>query len=89
MKKAISLSIKGQVQGVGFRYHTLNRARELEIYGFVTNQPDGSVYIEAEGSSAAVDLFVEWCRQGPRRAIVESVEINRIESRNYIGFTVK
>jgi acylphosphatase len=89
MKQSICITIRGHVQGVGFRYHALNQANEFEINGFVKNQPDGSVFIEAEGETESVDLFLEWCRQGPRWANIESVEIKPIESRNYNGFTVK
>ena len=49
----------GRVQGVGFRYHTLQVAREFEVSGFVRNLPDGRVQLEAEGAQAEVKAFVE------------------------------
>jgi acylphosphatase len=89
MKKSISITINGRVQGVGFRYHAMNMAVETGIVGFVRNQPDGSVYIEVEGEENSTSLFLEWCRQGPRWATVESIEVREIESRNYSVFSVK
>lgn len=89
MKKSLSITIQGHVQGVGFRYHASARARELLLTGFVRNQPDGTVFIEVEGEDLPVDEFVEWCRLGPRWARVDSVEIQTVEMRNYTGFTVK
>jgi len=49
MKKHVNITVKGRVQGVGFRYSAMEAAEELGIKGFVRNMPDGSVYIEAEG----------------------------------------
>jgi acylphosphatase len=48
----------GHVQGVGFRYATLQVAKEFEVAGFVKNLPDGRVLVEAEGRPAVVDEFV-------------------------------
>ena len=89
MKKSLSISIFGRVHGVGFRYHALNKAEEMGINGFIRNEQDGSVFIEAEGEEASIDEFVDWCRQGPRWASVDSIEIKSIEPRNYRAFSVK
>lgn len=48
----------GRVQGVGFRYQTLQVAKEFEVTGFVQNLPDGRVQLEAEGSASEVSAFV-------------------------------
>jgi acylphosphatase len=48
----------GHVQGVGFRYSTLQVAKEFEVAGFVTNLPDGRVHMEAEGRASEVNAFV-------------------------------
>lgn len=48
----------GRVQGVGFRYQTLQVARGFEVAGFVMNLPDGRVQLEAEGEKAEIDAFV-------------------------------
>lgn len=49
----------GRVQGVGFRYSTLQVAKEFEITGFVKNLPDGRVHLEAQGVRTEVDAFVK------------------------------
>lgn len=48
----------GRVQGVGFRFSTLQVAKEFEVAGFVANLPDGRVRLEAEGQAAEVEAFV-------------------------------
>ena len=51
------IHVTGHVQGVGFRWNAVREARNLDIKGFVRNLSDGSVYIEAEGSSMAFEYF--------------------------------
>lgn len=48
----------GRVQGVGFRYQTLQVAKGFEVAGFVRNLPDGRVHLEAEGEVGEVSAFV-------------------------------
>ncbi len=48
----------GSVQGVGFRYTTLQVAKEFEVTGVVANLADGRVQIEAEGNQRAVNAFI-------------------------------
>lgn len=48
----------GRVQGVGFRYQTLQAAKEFTVTGFVANLPDGRVRLEVEGDEAEIDDFV-------------------------------
>lgn len=48
----------GHVQGVGFRYSTLQVAKEFEVAGYVQNQPDGRVLLETEGRAGVVDEFI-------------------------------
>ena len=59
--KHVNIKIYGEVQGVGFRDAAYWKARKSEIAGFVMNEPDGPVYIEAEGEEAALKNFVAWC----------------------------
>ena len=49
----------GRVQGVGFRYTTLQVAKEFEVAGFVANLTDGRVQLEAEGTTKEVESFVK------------------------------
>ena len=73
--KRLKITIEGRVQGVFFRDSTKNKAAELGICGCVSNQPNGGVYIEAEGEGAALEQFTQWCHQGPEWARVDKVEI--------------
>jgi len=76
--KRIHLIISGVVQGVGFRYYARKEARLLSLTGFVRNQADGSVEIEAQGTPETTERFLEWAKHGPRSAVVESVQQNEI-----------
>lgn len=71
----IYLHIFGRVQGVGFRWHTGNRAGELGLKGWVRNCPDGSVRALAEGPKKQLRALVDWINQGPERARVDRVEL--------------
>ncbi|HNS18248.1 MAG TPA: acylphosphatase [Bacteroidales bacterium] len=89
MKKNVILHLHGRVQGVSFRYYTLQQARLHGIRGFVQNRPDGSVYIEAEGEEEKLDAFIRWCHNGPPWAIVENIEITEQQSKNFTDFTIR
>lgn len=86
-KQLYKIHVKGYVQGVGFRYSTLRAANENGLKGFVKNMPDGSVYIEAEGSTKALTDFVKWCKNGP--GYVESVTTAVYPPVNYKDFRVE
>ncbi len=49
----------GCVQGVGFRYTTMQVAREFEVTGIVANLSDGRVELEAEGNARVVEAFIK------------------------------
>jgi len=73
--KNLRMKIYGEVQGVGFRDAAYWKARKLQVAGFVMNEPDGSVYLEAEGDEPALNDFLIWCRRGSWPARIERVEI--------------
>lgn len=72
-----------------FRDATRRKAEELVLKGFVRNEPDESVYIEAEGSREALEKLVNWCWEGPEMAKVDKVEIVEGDSANFQKFEVK
>lgn len=74
MEKNLMMKIRGDVQGVGFRDAAYWTARKMHVAGFVMNEPDGTVYIEAEGDEADLKKFLEWCRKGPVTAKVAGVD---------------
>lgn len=69
------MTVRGRVQGVGFRASAALRADALGVAGWVRNRPDGSVELAVTGTPAAVDALVEWCRQGPPLARVTDVAV--------------
>ena len=73
MKKII-INVYGLVQGVFFRYTTRKLARRLGLTGFVKNMPDGSVYIEAEGSENELNELLKFSKKGPKNAVVENIK---------------
>ncbi len=89
MLKAYIIQVYGRVQGVGFRYYTRKKAVELGINGFVRNMRDGSVYIEAECDGDMLELFVDWCRQGPEWSRVEKVSVQEKPVEGSSGFTIR
>jgi acylphosphatase len=89
MKKSIRITVTGKVQNVGFRFYTARTAQEFSISGFVKNEPDGSVYIEAEGEEDLLEIFTEWCRQGPNWARVDRLDVQEQPLMNFKSFRVK
>ena len=83
------IRVRGRVQGVGFRWSAVREANDHGITGYVKNQPDGSVYIEAEGSGEQLNAFVEWCRKGPGLSFVESVVADPLPPVNYEDFRIE
>jgi acylphosphatase len=81
--------VSGRVQGVFFRDTVRRRAGAAEVAGWVTNRPDGAVEAVFEGEEAAVDELVEFCRRGPSRAEVDSVEVTDEEPEGLSGFDVR
>ncbi|MCX2576338.1 acylphosphatase [Pedobacter sandarakinus] len=86
--KHLNIRVSGKVQGVFFRASTKAVADQMGIKGFVKNKKDGSVTIEAEASSFILDAFVDWCKEGPEKAVVESVEMSEGEIKNFRNFEV-
>jgi acylphosphatase len=82
------IRVSGKVQGVLFRASTKAAADERAIKGFVRNERDGSVYIEAEGEETSMEDFIAWCRQGPRMARVDNLDITKGEPKGFTGFLV-
>lgn len=62
--------VKGHVQGVGFRYFTMNQARRLGLSGWVRNLPGGAVEAEAEGPREDLLAFLEALSEGPAGSVV-------------------
>lgn len=80
--------VTGTVQGVGFRYATYREAQRLGLAGFVRNQADGSVEVEAEGEADVVGQLMAWLEDGPAHARVSGVHVSSREPRGDTDFEV-
>ena len=86
----LKIEITGKVQGVYFRKSTKEKADSLGIQGFVENCRDGSVYIEAEGNTEALETFIRWCQQGSEFANVKDVVVLKYEKlKDFDDFEIK
>jgi acylphosphatase len=81
--KHLNINVFGKVQGVFFRVYTQKKAEELGLRGFVQNEPDGSVYIEAEGAETILKDFTAWCNVGSPDAEVSKVIITEGEIKKF------
>jgi acylphosphatase len=66
--------VHGRVQGVGFRWHTVQFARATGLSGRVWNRADGCVEVHASGPAEDLQALEEWLSEGPPAAKVERVE---------------
>ena len=81
--------VSGRVQGVAFRASTRRAAQAAGVEGFVRNLADGRVEAVFEGEAAAVDGLLAWCREGPRGARVERVEVREETPEGLSGFAIR
>tara|TARA_A100001011_G_scaffold292702_1_gene304452 strand:- start:320 stop:595 length:276 start_codon:yes stop_codon:yes gene_type:complete len=76
----IRVMISGDVQGVFFRISTQDKARELELTGWVKNIFNNAVEILAEGDREKLSLFTGWLQLGPPNATIDKISIEWEES---------
>ncbi len=89
MKKAFHFTVRGDVQGVGFRFFTRETATRIGLNGWVRNNFDGSVSVYAEGSSEQLELFEMELAGGPRFSTVSSLSKEEREPEGiYNGFSI-
>lgn len=70
----IFFRVHGDVQGVGYRRFVAREAQVLGLAGWVRNEPDGTVYGEAEGPETVLAVFQERLAQGPPFASVSRLD---------------
>ena len=78
----IHIFVSGKVQGVYYRQNALQKAQELDIFGWVRNLSDGRVESVMEGSKANIEKMLAWCKEGPLDAKVKEVKIIDEEYKN-------
>jgi len=82
----VRVEIHGRVQGVFFRASCADEARLRGVSGWVRNRDDGAVEATFEGSDAAVDAVLTWCRTGPPLAAVDRVDVSEEPPTGEEGF---
>lgn len=85
---AYRLIISGSVQGVGFRQYAGDRARALNLGGYVTNLSDGTVECFVEGSENDIEEFIHWVKIGSSYADVKKVAVEKEPVRSYSHFKI-
>ena len=81
--------MQGRVQGVGFRYAVARAARVRGVAGWVNNRPDGAVEAVFEGDPEAVESLIRLCREGPRGAEVDQVEVLAEQPEGLASFEIR
>jgi acylphosphatase len=81
--------IHGWVQGVFFRDTLRRRAHAAGIAGWVRNKWDGTVEAAFEGEASAVERLIAFCREGPRGAQVNRVDVAEEDPEGSSGFEIR
>ena len=75
----------GRVQGVGFRYYSVYKSRQLGLTGWVRNLYDGSVEMEVQGEKQVIDQLIVFL-QNQRFIMIEDMDIQKIPVVDDHGF---
>jgi acylphosphatase len=90
MQVARKFLIRGEVQGVGYRFFAQRAAARHQVVGYVRNCPDGTVEALVEGPAVSVEAFKNDLATGPQWAIVDQLEeINLDPSGAYSQFRIE
>ena len=81
--------VHGLVQGVFFRDTVRRKAMSAGVRGWVRNTRGGTVEAVFEGGEASVEALVAFCREGPRGARVDRVEVTTEPAEGLGGFTIR
>jgi acylphosphatase len=85
-KVARRFLVRGDVQGVGYRFFAQRVAARHQVVGYVKNLPDGSVEAIVEGPAQSVEAFRNELATGPRFSKVEQVEEISLEPTGAFSF---
>ena len=83
-RRFIHATIRGNVQGVGFRAFVERQALERGLDGWVRNRRDGAVEAVFAGPANAVEAMIEICRKGPAGSHVTGVDLREEEAAGLI-----
>ena len=76
--------VQGIVQGVGYRFFVIEKAREYKLRGYVRNLPNGTVEVMAEGDKGMLQDFIEQLKVGPISAHITGIDVKWFD--NELGF---
>lgn len=85
MKIHAEIIVQGFVQGIGYRYFTLRKARDYNLVGYVKNLMNGDVLCEVEGEEGLVNDFIKELRIGPTFSRVTNIVVEK--SNTLVGYT--
>jgi acylphosphatase len=89
MSPARNYTIRGRVQGVGYRYFTQRIALRLGVRGWVRNLPNGDVEVHAEADSATLADFRRELERGPSSSGVDEVTEETARADNNSSFEIR
>jgi acylphosphatase len=81
--------VHGFVQGVYFRDSIRRLAVRSGVGGWIRNNSDGGVEAVFEGEPEAVERLVAFCREGPRGARVDEVDVHDEDVAGLEGFAIR
>jgi len=89
-ERHVNIQVFGNVQGVFFRRSVKQKAETLGLNGFVRNEPDGTVYMEAESQEDKLKNLINWLEKSPEPAEVTGVETEYSDqTRGFYGFEIR
>lgn len=90
MNERLEATVRGSVQGVGFRWFVVRNGALLGLSGWTSNDLDGTVRVVAEGPVPALDELLARLKRGPSGASVETVDAHRSPAHGNLGpFTIR
>lgn len=87
--KAVIIKVRGDVQGVNFRYWAKKIAEKIGVMGWTKNEHDGTVTIFAQGEPEKIEKMIDWANEGSPMSTVEKTEVIEAEEEILSGFQVK
>ncbi len=87
--RRVQVIVRGDVQGVGYRYTMRLEARQAGVAGWVRNRRDGTVEAEVEGTEDQVDAILAWMAEGPPGSSVTGAEVSELPATGERGFEVR
>ena len=89
-REELSAVVIGRVQGVGFRYFVIGKARLLGLHGYVRNDSAGDVEVVAQGTRLKLEQLLILLRQGPPAAEVDDIQFAwREPTEHFSGFYIR